>query len=194
MAINIYKLKLLKGEYMKQEELIRKLREFKNGDKINYFTHKNNINDNFFISNYIKYDLEEKNFYDNIKMKFPIDFLELDNDWYNKIFDADYIFSNKNEDFLFLLKIYKVDIFLIKQDVINEINATYNKVVIYDELIELKERKIHLLTFYYDMSVYKLYFIKLEEITLIFNVIYDKYEHKQLKNITNEIAFTIECI
>lgn len=61
MTINIYKLKLLKGEYMKQEELIRKLREFKNGDKINYFTHKNNINDNFFISNYIKYDLEEKN-------------------------------------------------------------------------------------------------------------------------------------
>lgn len=128
MTINIYKLKLLKGEYMKQEELIRKLREFKNGDKINYFIHKNNINDNFFISNYIKYDLEEKNFYDNIKMKFPIDFLELDNNWYNKIFDADYIFSNKNEDFLFLFKMYKVDIFLIKQDVINEINATYNKV------------------------------------------------------------------
>ncbi|WP_317368904.1 hypothetical protein, partial [uncultured Tyzzerella sp.] len=128
------------------------------------------------------------------KMKFPINFLELDNNWYNKIFEADYIFSNKNEDFLFLFKMYKVDIFLIKQDIINEINATYNKVVIYDELIELKEREMHLLTFYYDMKVYKLYFIELEEVTLIFNVTYDKYEHKQLKNITNEIAFTIEEI
>lgn len=127
-------------------------------------------------------------------MKFPIDFLELDNNWYNKIFDADYIFSNKNEDFLFLFKMYKVDIFLIKQDVINEINAIYNKVTIYDELIKLRETEIHLLTFYYDMKVYKLYFIELEEVTLIFNVIYDKYEHKQLKNIINEIAFTLENI
>ena len=68
------------------------------------------------------------------------------------------------------------------------------KFVIYDELIELKERKIHLLTFYYGMKVYKLYFIELEEVTLIFNVICDKYEHKQLKNIINEIAFTLENI
>ncbi len=179
---------------MKQEELIRKLREFKKNNNINYFKHKNNINDNFFILNYRKYNLQETKIYDDIKIKFPIDFLEIDNNWYNKIFKADFIFSNKNKDIIFLFKIYNVDIFLLKQDIINEIKSVYNKVIVNDELITLKEEKIHLLTFYYGIKIYKLYFLNLKDKILVFNVIYEKYEHKQLKDILNQIAFTIKKV
>ena len=148
--------------------------------------------DNFFILNYRKYNLQETKIYDDIKIKFPIDFLEIDNNWYNKIFKADFIFSNKNKDIIFLFKIYNVDILLLNQDIINEIKAIYGKININEELIKSKEKEMSVLTFQNDIMIYKLYFLELDDKTLIFNIIYEKYYDKQLKDILNQIALTIE--
>lgn len=177
---------------MYQEELIKKLREFKNQDNINYFKHNNSIKDGFFISNYKKYVLKERTIYENsVKLTFPIDFLDSENEFSNKLFNQDYTFFNKDRNIIFMFKIYDLDINLLKQDIINEINAVYKDNGIEEILLEKESKKILALKFYNDIKRYNVYFIELDNRVLIFNTIYEKYQSKELKTILDEIALTI---
>lgn len=190
-----------------QEDLMKSLREFKKGEKINYFNVENDIKKGYIIARYEKLLLEEKEIYDGkLKIILPQDFELMDDDLIHKKYSIDsppdYVYTSQDTtiNFNFNLEqgnILNDEIEEIRDIVLKEFKRMYPASKMENiEMLETEEKKIG--TFSFSIPVLdgdlfnRMYFIPIKIGLLIATFSCDVFQKKEWIPVLNDIMLTIK--